>query len=80
MKIVFTCIVELLESDYNVTCPPGSVETAAGLYGPKLQSTIDMYHNVTKCTVQFIHSIVLIAEKLVLQVFVFVLQVTLDRK
>ncbi|XP_078312891.1 uncharacterized protein LOC111102138 [Crassostrea virginica] len=49
MKIVFTCIVELLESDYNVTCPPGSVETVAGLYGPKLQSTIDMYHNVTKC-------------------------------
>lgn len=49
MREIFTCIVNNVETDYNVTCLPETVETVAGIYGPTLQSTFETRHSLKLC-------------------------------
>lgn len=49
MRDIFTCIVNNVETDYNVTCLPETVETVAGIYGPTLQSTFEMPYSLKQC-------------------------------
>uniref|UniRef100_K1Q2A0 Uncharacterized protein n=1 Tax=Magallana gigas TaxID=29159 RepID=K1Q2A0_MAGGI len=49
LRDIFTCIVNNVETDYNVTCLPETVETVAGIYGPTLQSTFEMPYSLKQC-------------------------------
>lgn len=49
MRDIFTCIVNNVETDYNVTCIPETVETVAGIYGPTLQSTFEIPYSLKQC-------------------------------
>lgn len=54
MRDIFTCIVNNVETDYNVTCLPETVETVSGIYGPTLQSTFETSHSLKQCNLQLV--------------------------